>query len=493
MSLKTNSIFEAILKTAEKNPNKLCVADNQNEYSYSDFVKLCKTKAKTFDSLGIKKGDCVVVEAIQRGEYLAIEFALQIIGAIFVPLENRCTAEKMCSIVDRCNAKMLVASKKIENVSCMMYEYKDFNNAIEEIDQFDLPEKDDVSEILFSTGTTGKEKGIMLTNGNSVAVAENIVYGSEMAEDNVEMIPAPINHSHGLRSCYANFLCGGTIILVDNVIDMRHFFSAMEKYKVNSIDLVPAGLTIILKLSKGKIGEYKDQLKYMEFGSAPMSAEDKKTICSLLPGTPLYNYYGSTESGRVTVYNFNQSTSKQGCIGKPTKNVDMIVVDEKLNVIKSDVNNTGLLASKGDMNMLGYWQDEEETKSVLKNGYVYTNDEAYIDVNGDIILLGRMGDVINTGGRKVSPEEIENAAKQMDDIADCGCIPIKDEIAGSVPKLYVQLNSGYELDSKKIKEFIGTILEGYKVPREVEAITKIPRSFNGKLLRRELIKINNQK
>ena len=136
--------------------------------------------------------------------------------------------------------------------------------------------------------------------------------------------------------------------------------------------------------------------------------------------------------------------------------------------------------------MVGYWKDEEETRKVLVEGIVYTNDVAYFDEDGDIILLGRKGDVINVGGNKVSPDEIENTVKTMPGIADCGVIPVADAVKGNVPKLFVQLKPGTDFDPVAIRSFLAKKLEPYKIPEYIVQIDKIPRSFNGKLLRKEL-------
>ena len=252
------------------------------------------------------------------------------------------------------------------------------------------------------------------------------------------------------------------------------------------MDLVPAALSVVLKLSKGKLAEYKDRLRYIQLGSAPLSDKDRDKVIELLPETRLYNFYGSTESGCTCIYNFNRPETKDKCIGRPTHNTTAIIVDDDHNPIESSPERTGLLATKGGMNMNGYWNDIEETRSVFENGIMYSNDIAYIDEDGDIILLGRKGDVINVGGNKVSPDEIEDVAKTMPGIADCGCIPVSDPAKGSVPKLFIEMKKGCEFNSVEIRSYLKSKLEPYKVPAFIEEIEKIPRTFNGKLLRKNL-------
>ncbi|MBR3149566.1 MAG: acyl--CoA ligase [Eubacterium sp.] len=477
------SIVEAVFQGAERHPDKLCLADDNNSVTYCEYKNKIERFAACLQDKGVKSGDAVVIEACQTVEYLALQLAVQLLGAVFVPMEHNSAAEKIEALADTVSAALVITNKKCgEDITSFAEEAE----GCEPLTDYTLPLGDEVCEILFSTGTTGKEKGIVLTNRNNIALAENVMYGVEMEEDNVELIPSPLNHSHGLRRYYANMVIGASVVILASILNLLKFFSMIEEYNVNSIDLVPTALAFILKRSKDKFSEYKDQLRYIQFGAAPLMEADKERICELLPNTRLYNFYGSTESGCIVIYNFNTENSKENCIGKPTKNAEILIVDDDRKPISSDENNTGLLACRGAMNMSGYYHDEEETNAVLVDGVVYTNDIAYFDEDGDIILLGRQGSVINVGGKKVSPDEIENAAKQIKGVIDCGCIPVPDSMLGSIPKLFVETRNEESFDAVMIHNELAKMLEPFKVPKQIVYIEKIPRPFNGKLIRREL-------
>ncbi|MBQ8503961.1 MAG: acyl--CoA ligase [Clostridia bacterium] len=484
------SIVEAVFSHAEAQPDKLCLIDEARTVTYSQYkAEICRL-ASALGTLGIEKGEKIVVEASQTIDFLALELAIQLIGAIFVPVERNCAWDKTLRIASSAEAKFAVTLKKHDSSdevrNFAVDEITEAARSCEPLSSYELPEEDTVSELLFSTGTTGKEKGIVISHKNDIAIAENIIHGVKMLPDNVEMDPSPLNHSFGLRRYYGNMVNGSTVVLVTGVMNVMGFFRMMDTYGVNSICLVPTALTVLLRLSKGKFAEYKDTMRYIQFGSAPLADGDKASLRSLLPDTRLYNFYGSTESGCICIYDFNTDNDKPKCIGKPAYNAKIIIVDENRNEITSSAENTGLLASFGKMNMSGYWKDEEETKRVLIEGGIYSNDEAYFDEDGDIVLLGRKGDVINVGGNKVSPDEIEDVAKKHPDVEDCGCIGIKDALKGSVPKLYIQVKRGADFDSVSIRNHLASNLEPYKVPAIIEQIDVIPRSFNGKLLRRAL-------
>jgi len=483
------SIVEAVFHYAETQPDKLCLADDRASVSYKEYAVLIKKYAVCFDNFGLKAGDKVVVEACQTVDYLAIELALQLLGVVFVPVEHNCAAEKTVAFKERAGARMIVTEKLLDCTECICLTYEMLAKLVlngELYTGYVFPNEDTVSEILFSTGTTGKEKGIVITHKNDVALAENVIYGVEMEKDNVEMIPSPLNHSHGLRRYYANMYNGSTVIILGSVMNILKFCKNLDDYNVNSIDLVPTALTVVLKLTKNKLSEYADRIRYIQFGAAPLMEQDKEKVCALLPKTRMYNFYGSTESGCTCIYNFNVPNAKKNCIGKPTHNVELLMVDDDRNPVQTSFENTGLVATKGGMNMLMYWQDEEETSKVLVDGIVFSNDIGYVDEDGDVILLGRKGDVINVGGNKVSPDEIENAAKKMPGIADCGCVGVDDASKGKVPKLFVQMDKKTPFDMVAIRTFLSDKLEPYKVPVYIVEIDQIPRSFNGKLLRKEL-------
>lgn len=481
-----DSIVEAVFYHAERSPDRLCLADDQGRVSYLEFADRIGRLAGFFQKNGIVPGNRVVVEACQSIEYLAVELAVQLLGAVFVPLEHNSAPEKIAAIVDRVAAAALIACR-VEGLALdRRWAYGELRWDDEPLGNIVWPKAGTVSEILFSTGTTGREKGIVLTHANDIALAENVIHGVGMELDNVEMIPSPMNHSHGLRRWYANMVNGSAVVLLGSIMNMRQFMRNMDEYGVNALDLVPAALTVALRLSKGKLSDYRDRLRYIQFGAAPLAEADRREICRLLPKTRLYNFYGSTESGCTALYNFNVPDAKPNCIGRAAINARLLFVDDDRREIVTDADHTGLLASAGGMNMLGYWQDEAETARAMVDGVVYSNDEAYLDADGDIILLGRRGDVINVGGNKVAPDEIENVVRQYPGVADCAVVPMPDSGKGSVPRLFIQASKDHQIDHAALYAYMSERLEGYKVPSCIETIEAIPRSFNRKLLRKEL-------
>ena len=481
-----DTIVEIIKEYAMLQPDKLCMVDARRELTYGQTWKEVAGVASYLEDAGVIEGQKIIVECTQDTRFAVLGLAIQLLGAVFVPLEKGASLERIEDIAEETSASHYFYKKEL-NVSAIKLEYPEEPVAKEK--EWDFPQTDQIAEILFSTGTTGKSKGIVLTHANNIAVAQNVVCGVEMKKDNVELIPMPLSHSHGLRRYYANMLHGTTVLFMSGVTFVKKVFDNIEKYHVTAIDLAPSALDIILKLSGDKLNDYADQLDYIQLGSAPLKEDSKLKLCELLPKTRLYNFYGSTEAGCSCILDFNKE-NKPGCIGKPTVNSHFIVVDEDKHEIQSDVEHTGFLACKGGMNMLGYYNQPELTDSVMKNGYIYSNDVGYIDAEGYVYMLGRDDDVINCAGIKISPEEIEEVALRMPLITDCACVPIPDAMSGQMPKLYVVTKGTEEAELIEIKQWLLENLDKNKIPKEVERIDEIPRTYNGKILRKQLRNMN---
>lgn len=502
------SIVENLARNAVKNPDRLCLADNNTALSYKEVWDAIAGLAIELDRRGVSRGKCVVVECDQSVNYMIWEFAIQLLKGIFVPLEMNVALPRILEITGETDALMHVADKEFPELGELPHMdiseatafalgcERDgvYRGSIEDLEVVDFPVAEDVSEILFSTGTTGKSKGIVLTHGNDVAIAENVCFGVKMKPENVEMIPMPTSHSHGLRRTYANMANGSSVIFVDNIMLLKKVFAMMEEYRVTSMDLSPSMLSMIFKLSRDRLGDFADVMDYIQLGSAPLSEEDKNHLSRILPKTRLYNFYGSTEAGCSCLMDFNGADRPKGCIGRPAVNAEFIVVDENRQPIRSSIDNTGFLASRGSINMKEYFKAPELTAEAMPHGdYIYTRDVGYIDDEGYVYMLGRKDDVINFGGVKISPEEIESMVIKNEIIADCACVPVDDPITGQAPKLYIRLEetAADRYDAKEFKAFLAEVLDANKQPAFIEIIDRIPRTFNGKIKRKELMAMNS--
>lgn len=480
-----DSIYAALIQHAKKMPDKVCVVDEQEVVTYTKFLNRIHRIANFLLRNKINKQDRVMISCSQDAWFLSCAFACSCIGAIFVPVEEGASEIRTKEIIVDTNAKLFFhPSITYEGVLCMpISEIGALDHNSPDV-LYDV-EKKNIAEILYTTGTTGVSKGIEISNESNLALAENIIYGTKMNSDNVECIPLPLSHSHGLRTAYANMLNGSTIVLIKGIVNINKVFQFIDNYHVTALDLSPSAAAVLCKLSKNKLSDYSDRLDYIQIGTAVLPEEVKAQFISQLPKTRLYNFYGSTESGRCAVFEFREN--RINCIGKASCHAKIIITDESKNPIKSSKSNSGLLAISGKMNMNGYWKQQKLTEQVMKNKTVYTNDVGYMDEEGYIYLVGRKDYLINYKGINVSPEEIEEIAMKYVGVADCVCVGEKSKLEGEYPKLYIVWKEECLNDKSGLLEYLKTHVDGNKMPKEIEETSCIPRASNGKILRGECI------
>lgn len=475
------TILEKIKMFSITTPYKLAVVDVVMELTYEAYwMKICGV-ASYLKSIGVNQGDYIIVKNAQSVMYLAVCHGIQLAGGICIPLEKSVNEGRIVELMQETGTTKFFGDMEVTGYDCRSMEDAFYYEEV--ITEWDMPSVEDNSMILFTTGTTGKSKGIVIQYGAEYAVAENVLYGVEMKKDNVEIIPMPMNHSFSLRRYFANMINGSTVIIIDGVFFVKILFQMIEKYKVTAIAMAPAAISIIFKLTRDKIANYAEQLDYIQLGSAPLPEADKEHLLHILPNIRLYNLYGSTELGVSCALNFNSEDNQPSCIGYPTKNSIFKIIDEEGNEkFNATAENPGFLSYTGTMKMKEYFKEPELTALTLTEGWLRTSDLGYRDEKGKIFMLGRADDVIITGGNKVSPLEVEEVAKQFIGVHDCICKGKEDALVGAVPVLYIVVDEGFQI--AKLEEHILNALEDFKRPRSIYRVESVPRTYNGKIDRK---------
>lgn len=408
-----------------------------------------------------------------------------------IPVEKSTSVERVLEIGGRVDSECLISDKEADGISSI--KIKDIIARAKDADEADLelPGENDRSMLLFTTGTTGSSKGVVMLHRGDVGIAGNVIEGTSMKKGNVEIIPMPLNHSFGIRRYQSDMVNGGTVCLMDGMVFIGTLWKLVEKYGATSMAISPASLGMIFHLSDERIADYADQLDYIQIGSAPLAEADKEKLLRLLPDTRLYNFYGSSEAGCACILEFSGNGNKTGCIGRPTVNSIVRFTDDAGNVVENGSPEApALLSWGGSIVMEGYYNDPDLTAETLVGGYVRTKDLAYLDEDGDCILVGRADDVINYGGSKISPAEIENLALGYEYIDDVAFTSISDPITGELPVILVIQKDGY--DEAEFERFLTDRLESYKLPRKYIYVDNIPKTFKGSVLRKEVRKLAEQ-
>lgn len=486
-----DTILHYIQKYAQTQPDTMAVCELRKSVTYKEYWSSIRKTAGVLMGMGIRKGDHVMLRCTQNIDYLTVFSALQYMQALVIPVEKSTSAERVLEIGGRVDSECLISDKEADGISSI--KIKDIIARAKDADEADLelPGENDRSMLLFTTGTTGSSKGVVMLHRGDVGIAGNVIEGTSMKKGNVEIIPMPLNHSFGIRRYQSDMVNGGTVCLMDGMVFIGTLWKLVEKYGATSMAISPASLGMIFHLSDERIADYADQLDYIQIGSAPLAEADKEKLLRLLPDTRLYNFYGSSEAGCACILEFSGNGNKTGCIGRPTVNSIVRFTDDAGNVVENGSPEApALLSWGGSIVMEGYYNDPDLTAETLVGGYVRTKDLAYLDEDGDCILVGRADDVINYGGSKISPAEIENLALGYEYIDDVAFTSISDPITGELPVILVIQKDGY--DEAEFERFLTDRLESYKLPRKYIYVDNTPKTFKGSVLRKEVRKLAEQ-
>ena len=328
------------------------------------------------------------------------------------------------------------------------------------------------ADVLYTTGTTGRSKGVIISHRTIVADAENLIAGQGFSHDLTFVVHGPLNHIGSLSKIYPVILQGATLHILDGLRDADAFFAAFAPEGRYATFFVPANIRFLLSFDARRFASLADRLDFIESGGAPLSLSDMQQLCRLLPHTRLYNTYASTETGIIATYNFNDGCPIAGCLGHPMPHSRVVITPE------------GLIACQGDTLMTGYIGEPELTATVKRDDTVFMADRGRIDEEGMLHIMGRQNDVINVGGYKVAPTEVEDAVMSFEGVKDCICISAEHPIMGRALKLLVVMDSGAKLVKKDLARFLAARLEPYKVPLLYEQVAHVERTYNGKLNRK---------
>lgn len=497
------TIVEAVLAHAEQMPDKLAVGFKKNQITYHLLVDQMKAFALELkDSYGIEQGDLVMLSAVSKPDYIVAWLAIQFLGAVSIPLDKTSKEANILEIYEFIAPKLLLTDSKLNsadsNVVSKVSLKEIYSKAViaaetgrgEEL-SYELPQQEAVAEMLFTTGTTGKPKGAMLTYSNIYASTHNTWHGIGMLSADKVLIPLPLNHSVGMRVLRTVLYIGASVIIQNGFTFAKELEVNIKEYACTGLVSVPASIEVVYRQMQDKFSAVMGRLRYMEFGAGSLSYDMKKKLTKALPDTVIYNTWGSTETGGAIFLNVSKYPEKLTSIGKPIDGVELKVVDTNGNTIEAhDMNTAGRMVLKGKMQMAGYYHAPEQTAQTLVDGWLYTNDIVYTDADGYVYMLGRADDIINVGGEKVSPVEVENIAAEFEEIRECACIGVDDPdgILGKVPVLYIVLE-GTEFHKEELVKFLAVRMERYKLPQHYILIQKLPRNRMNKLNRKELYRL----
>lgn len=458
------TLEDYLKKNAEMYADKLAVKCKDEQLTYLQLYRAVVSRSieirKVQNASSCQRGDAhfaqprlVPFRASQSIDFLIEYFAIHLAGCVAMPLEKDMPEERFQEYQAMAESTFVPSEKS------------DVAAAVS------LPL--DAADVLFTTGTTGKSKGVIVSHHAIIADAENLVEAQGYHADLTFLICGPLNHIGSLSKVYPIILVGGTLVILEGMKDIKSFFESIERAegKVATF-LVPSSINMLLALAEKQLMEVSDKMEFIETGASAIPQTTMLRLCHALPHSRLYNTYASTETGIIATYDFGQGECLPGCLGKPMRHSSI------------EISENGKVVCGGDTLMSGYLGDEALTSIVLRKGKVHTQDLGLFDEQGRLRLQGRDGDVINVGGFKVNPLEVEQAALSFSGISDCICVTFLHPVLGDVLKLLYVTKEHGKFQLRSFVQCLKEKLEPYKIPQRYEEVERIERTYNGKLNRK---------
>jgi long-chain acyl-CoA synthetase len=471
--------------------------------SYRELEERVTRFTNALAGLGVGPGDKVAVMLNNCPEFIITFFACSWLGAVAVPVNIFYKERELEFLLRDSDAVALVATptfaeffSKIEDRPPLFkwlivtgpygegLQFGDLeSNASGEPLEIEVGE-DDVAEILYTSGTTGVPKGTMLTQGNLFFHADAIIQVLELAGDDRALMVVPMFHGYGITVMLCCFRVGTCFVLLDP-FNAEEVFGAIEKYRVTFLPMVVAMYFMVYHHPERE----KYDLSSLRIGISGASAMPAQLMqdCSQALNITILEAWGLTEcSASATIQRMNMPY-KEGSVGLAHPGVEVGVMDDEGRLLGP--NEVGELVIKGPLVMKGYYKRPEETEAALRGGWLHSGDMGYHDGEGYYFMVDRKKEMVNVGGEKVFPREVEELMYTHPAIAEAALVPQPDAKLGEIPVAVVALKPGASLTEGELVEFLTGKLARFKVPRKVVIMESLPHNPIGKIVKKELVRM----
>jgi fatty-acyl-CoA synthase len=482
-------------RRARKTPHRTALIHRDTVVGYAALHERTTRLAHVLRACGIRRGDRIAYLGANHPSFLETLFAAGVLGAVFVPLNTRLAGPEVAYQLADSGAKALIHDSSHEplveglrgesDVRTHIVVGPDYENRLAGASAEPIDESiglDDVCIIMYTSGTTGRPKGAMLTHGNLTWNAMNVLIDQDFVTDEVALVSAPLFHTAGLNMLTLPVLLkGGSCVLVE-AFDADGTFELIEAHRITFMFGVPAMFDQIAR-HPCWAGADLSSLRMLSCGGAPVPTSLIATYQAR--GLTFMQGYGMTEAAPGTLFlDAEHAVSKAGSAGVPHFFSDVRVVLPDLT--QAAVGETGEILVRGPHVMPGYWGLPQETESAFTDGWLRSGDAARVDEDGYVTIVDRLKDMIISGGENIYPAEVEDALLAHSSIVECAVIGVPDDRWGEVGRAVVVPREGVQLDADEVLASLAGRLAKYKIPKSVVVVEALPRTASGKLLKSQI-------
>ena len=494
-------------------PDRPAVIFEGQTITFEGLAERVNRLANGLSEIGVGPGDRVATMQVNTNQCIEAYFAATQLDAIYVPINFRAKTDELAQMLEIAQPTCLLlgerylslvpeGSRSSEGIILLDGETNGSNKSYETLlaesspDQMHFPEAgdEDTTVIMFTAGTTGVPKGVMLTHDSFSSYLLATVEPADPEVEESNLITVPFYHIAGLQAALAA-VYGGRTLVVMRQFEPEEWLRLAQENQANRAMLVPTMLKHLME--HPKFADFDlSSLSVITYGAAPMPLEVIREAIGRFPGARFINAFGQTETASTITMlppddhvldgspeEIETKLKRLTSIGKPLDDVEVSIVDEGGQAVA--MGEQGEIIARGSRMMAGYWQEESATRDTIRGGWIYTGDLGYQDEDGYIFLSGRAKDFIKRGGEMISPEEVEQVLRSHPKLDDAAVIGVPDVEWGEEVRAVVVGLSDRVTESEVI-EFCRDKMAGYKRPRSVVFVGELPRNVMGKVLKRDL-------
>lgn len=512
------NLTETLNKASKLFPEKQAIVCGGKRWTYRGFRERINRFSHCLKTFGIDKDDKVAVLHPNCHYFLEVYYGIAQIGAISVPINTRLSPGEIAFLLQDSESKILISDpafqkqvdpirEKMTGVKKILWtgdgmvggEDRDLNyeKVLEQGSPDELPEPpttgEDIAQIYYTSGTTGRPKGVMLSHKNVTTHALGTIAEFHLTDQDVWIHVAPLFHLADAWATWAITWVGGTHVLVRE-FDSKTVLETIEKEKVTLTNLIPTMLNLMV--NHPDVGKYDyASLRVLLSGGAPIAPELVRKIVETFKCDYIQTY-GMTETSPYLTLSILKENLKRlpdkeqlkfkSKTGREFIGVELKVVNDKGEEIQKDEKEVGEIIVKGDIVTKGYWKLPEETAKSIRDGWLHTGDMAVMDEEGYVTIVDRKKDMILTGGENVYSTEVENVLYMHPAILECAVVGVPDEKWGEAVKGIVVLKQGQMATAEEIIRFCKEKIAHYKAPKSVDFIEALPRTGSGKIQKKGL-------
>lgn len=479
--------------------------DHEERFTNVDLKNLSNALANGLAGLGVTRGDIVAV-ILPNGSAVPVSFmGIFKTGAVFLPVIFGLTAPEIRYILEDSKAVAIItneelypkireASKGLETIHHVIITGRapvpgtlSFESLLSENSaDYDMAVMgpDDLAVLMYTSGTTGFPKGVMLSHRNIGSNLEDGLPSWPTDRNDIYLVPLPLNHIYGMLMVNECNITGGTLI-IHKGFDPKLVLKSITHHKVTQFVGVPTMYIMLLQHYDPAVHELGSIRRWIS-AAAPLSVETLRMVEDKL-GAKLFEGYGMTETAPTIARQQEGKPKKPGSVGPAIRNVEIKIFDDHDQELPTG--REGEICVRGPNVMKGYLNKPQETEAALMHGWMHTGDMGYLDEDGDLFITDRKKDLIIRGGENISPGAVEEVLYGHEAVMEAAVVGVPDPVYGEEVKAFVVLRPGFQVSEQELIDQCVKVLSRFKSPKSVSFLNELPKSSVGKILKRELRKL----